>query len=201
MATNSREQQHLTLALEKMSDDLTAAGVKTYPSPGRLRVALPGLELAVFALDRVPPAERERRVYGALQVRVRAGQVEDPVFGWLDVNHDGRLTPRELEGASKRLVELDREGDGLVTAAQLPEQVTCAIVRGGAANDAMDATGLSGKPPGDLPRWLKAIDTDGDGEISPREFLGTSAQFSELDVNGDGFLDSSEVRPNADPSP
>ena len=38
------------------------------------------------------------------------------------------------------------------------------------------------------------MDRNADGEISPREFLGTPEQFSQLDANGDGFLDADEMQ-------
>ena len=37
------------------------------------------------------------------------------------------------------------------------------------------------------------MDANGDGEISPREFLGTKSQFDAMDANGDGLLDVEEI--------
>jgi Ca2+-binding EF-hand superfamily protein len=68
----------------------------------------------------------------------------------------------------------------------------------------MDVAGMSALvagPPTSLPAWLKAMDGNGDGEISPREFLGTREQFTALDKNGDGYLDSSEAQPPAAAAP
>ncbi len=242
------------LELAKLSDDLIAAGARTYRTPGGLQVELPGLELAVLVDDLAAPADPlaaaqarfalfdvdknelldadeaaaagvnlkeldengdgtlsfaeakeafgEARSYRERQVQVRAGQVEDAVFSWLDVNHDDRLTPREMLGAADRLAELDRDGDGLVSAAEIPDLLTCRIVRGAAAQEAMASPrGPNGNPDPAVPRWLAAMDRNADGEISRREFLGTSEQFAEMDTNGDGFLDADEVRHQDEPSP
>jgi hypothetical protein len=43
-----------------------------------------------------------------------------------------------------------------------------------------------------LADWFKRMDRNGDGDLSRREFLGTPAQFAELDVDGDGLISSQE---------
>ena len=49
-------------------------------------------------------------------------------------------------------------------------------------------------PTEDVPRWFTAMDANGDGVVSPREFLGPAEKFTPLDANGDGLLDASEAR-------
>jgi Ca2+-binding EF-hand superfamily protein len=191
------ESQPPTLELEHLSDDLIAAGAKSYSSPSGLRIELPGLQLAIAATDLAQPPKNNSRVYSNWQVQVRAGQVEDAVFGWLDVNHDERLKTRELAGATARLAELDRDGRGHVMASDVPEQLSCYVVRGAAPTDGTGMSAPAAAPPTSLPAWLKAMDGNGDGEISPREFLGTREQFTTLDKNGDGYLDASEAQPAA----
>jgi hypothetical protein len=46
-----------------------------------------------------------------------------------------------------------------------------------------------------LPRWFVHMDSNGDGDISPREFLGSLDQFEQLDSNNDHYIDSSEAIP------
>lgn len=195
------DPQPPTLELEHLSDDLIAAGAKSYSSPSGLRIELPALQLALAATDLAQPPKNNSRVYSNWQVQVRAGQVEDAVFGWLDVNHDERLKTRELAGAAARLAELDRDGRGHVVASDVPEQLSCHVVRGAAPMDVAGMSALVAGPPTSLPAWLKAMDGNGDGEISPREFLGTREQFTALDKNGDGYLDSSEAQPPAAAAP
>jgi hypothetical protein len=37
------------------------------------------------------------------------------------------------------------------------------------------------------------MDRNGDGDLTPEEFLGTRAQFDKLDTNHDGLIDFSEA--------
>jgi Ca2+-binding EF-hand superfamily protein len=151
-----------------------------------------------LSLEEIQEAAGKQRRYGWVQVQARVGEADDPLFSWLDLNHDDRLTLREMQGAAGRLGQLDADGDGVVSAAEIPDRLTCTIVRGAPANDA--APRGPARPRGNpnaqakSPRWLTAMDTNGDGEISLREFLGTAEQFEKLDVNGDGFLDTSEAQ-------
>ena len=43
------------------------------------------------------------------------------------------------------------------------------------------------------PRWFQAMDRNGDGYLSPREFLGSPARFRELDADGDGRISVAEA--------
>jgi hypothetical protein len=37
------------------------------------------------------------------------------------------------------------------------------------------------------------MDRNGDGDVSPREFLGTRAEFKRIDTDGDGLIDAREA--------
>src|SRR5262249_61699260 len=43
------------------------------------------------------------------------------------------------------------------------------------------------------PLWFRKMDRNGDGVISPREFIGTAEDFKKLDLDGDGFIDADEA--------
>ena len=43
------------------------------------------------------------------------------------------------------------------------------------------------------PAWFRAMDRNGDGVISPREFLGPPEVFRKLDLNGDGVISPEEA--------
>ena len=43
------------------------------------------------------------------------------------------------------------------------------------------------------PNWFQRMDANGDGDLSRREFLGSSDRFAELDANQDGFVDAAEA--------
>jgi hypothetical protein len=38
------------------------------------------------------------------------------------------------------------------------------------------------------------MDRNNDGDVSPREFLGTEEQFRRLDADGDGLISAEEAR-------
>ncbi|MGE3808099.1 MAG: hypothetical protein AB7K24_25845, partial [Gemmataceae bacterium] len=43
------------------------------------------------------------------------------------------------------------------------------------------------------PAWFRKMDSNGDGDISPREFLGTEAEFARLDRDSDGLINLDEA--------
>jgi Ca2+-binding EF-hand superfamily protein len=131
------------------------------------------------------------------QIHAKASDREDALFAALDQNHDQRLDAREIEQVPERLAALDASGDGLLTSDEIPESLVIGLARGSLEN--MDA--LFVLPPlvvrataADTPRWFTAMDANGDGAISRREFLGAHDTFVGLDTNGDGLLDAAEAK-------
>ena len=61
----------------------------------------------------------------------------------------------------------------------------------------MATTATSSNRPG--PPWFVRMDANGDGDICSREFLGTIAQFQQLDTNGDGLIDLAEAEAFSEP--
>ena len=45
----------------------------------------------------------------------------------------------------------------------------------------------------DGPEWFRRMDRNQDGDVSVREFLGTSTQFAALDTDQDGLMSASEA--------
>jgi Ca2+-binding EF-hand superfamily protein len=131
------------------------------------------------------------------QIHAKASDREDVLFAALDQNYDERLDAREIEDAPRRLVRFDRDGDGQVTSDELPASLSIGLARGNLEN--MDA--LFAPPPlaaqgpaADAPRWFTAMDTNQDGVVSPREFVGPAEKFGPLDANSDGLLDLAEAK-------
>lgn len=144
-------------------------------------------ELAIFLHDRTGTA--------LCQIRARAADQPDALFAALDADLDGRLETRELDNAVEHLRRLDVNRDGYVSSQELPGAMAVGFVRGSPQKG--DALYVVPTAPGDLasdaPSWFRAMDVNGDGEVSLREFLGSPQQFADLDLNGDGFLTAQET--------
>ncbi|MEX2114459.1 MAG: hypothetical protein WD845_14795 [Pirellulales bacterium] len=134
--------------------------------------------------------------YRDRQLHVLLAEPSDPLLGWLDERPDGRLTSRELSGAAERLAQLDANHDGVIGANELPDRLSCVMQLGGAVDNRASTLPLPPAPltvQQEVPGWLSAMDQNGDGEISRREFVGTPEQFQRFDGNADGFLDAEEA--------
>jgi EF hand len=120
----------------------------------------------------------------------------------LDVNHDGRLSVRELRGLPSIMASLDADHDGRFSYSELPRRTQVNVGRGPFQNRnalvvASAATNnsvrVNGDQPTTLPAWFVAMDRNHDGDVSPREFLGTSDQFRHFDADKDGLIDGGEA--------
>ncbi len=122
------------------------------------------------------------------------------LFDLLDANRDSRLSPRELAEAADRSPQWDRNSDGKLEEGEIPHQYTLSVGRGGNNPNAIAAP-VSFMGPArptspsasSAPPWFVKMDRNRDGDLSPREFLGTPEAFSRLDSNRDGLIDSAEA--------
>lgn len=131
------------------------------------------------------------------QIRARAADQEDALFTALDTNGDGRLTAREIYGAPSVLNQLDGNADGQLQSHEIPGTMTVGFVRGDANRDnaLLVMPAVSRNDNGEtVPAWFRGMDSNGDGDISPREFLGASDKFRQLDADGDGFVSGDEAK-------
>jgi Ca2+-binding EF-hand superfamily protein len=150
---------------------------------------------------------------------VRMAWESASLWDWLDQNRDGRLSLRELNHAAAE--SLPREGpkaEALDTTLRsyelilewtpgdlrLVEQLRELHQPGAAAGSGGGSLGTAGSPQrrrGEGPIWFDAMDRNQDGDLTPREFLGTPAQFQELDTNQDGLISRAEARAAKRPAP
>jgi Ca2+-binding EF-hand superfamily protein len=113
------------------------------------------------------------------------------LFQILDADHDGRLSVRELRDAWKRLAEYDPHRRGRVRREDIPLQFQIALARG-VGYRPVGAGAPAVRPPRG-PLWFRKMDRNGDGDVSPREFLGSREDFRKIDADGDGLISAEEA--------
>jgi Ca2+-binding EF-hand superfamily protein len=128
------------------------------------------------------------------------------LFELLDRDGDGRLSPRELASAHTLIAGLDTNGDGLLDKTEVPKVIAAAAVPASAqvisaTNGYFDGVTFANQPAvpriltaGGAPEWFLKMDRNGDGDLSPREFLGPLELFRELDTDGDGLISVEEAK-------
>lgn len=128
-----------------------------------------------------------------LQGRIAAGHVLLTVldhgaglFEVLDADRDGSLSVRELRTAWDRLTAIGCVTDGTFDRAKLPRQLIATVSRG-------HPQSALGKPIRGGPEWFKAMDRNGDGDVSRAEFTGPADVFDKLDADRDGLLSADEA--------
>jgi Ca2+-binding EF-hand superfamily protein len=155
-------------------------------------------ELAAY-LDDVQ--ERQARLIAATPALVLSDRGQG-LFEWLDQDRDGRLSLRELREASKLLARLGREAEGEISRDDLPESYQLAVGLGQAS---LGRAGPEAFTPPEAPMlsldwaapgllWFYKMDRNRDGDLSPREFLGTADDFRRLDADGDGLISPEEAK-------
>src|SRR5262249_17049358 len=119
------------------------------------------------------------------------------MFAILDANGDGKLGLRELRTAWSRLAPYDRKRQGSIGKNDIPLQFQINVGSNffGHLGPAPFYGGTQPvrSAPGKGPLWFRKMDLNGDGDVSPREFLGTREDFKRIDTDGDGLISASEA--------
>ncbi len=125
------------------------------------------------------------------------------LFELLDANNDGRLSVRELRGAWARLAPYDHDGAGAISRDEIPQQFQLTVQASGADPNLFQQQLAVAQPqvaqPPQPPRiergplWFRKMDVNGDGDVSPREFLGSLEDFKRIDTDGDGLISVEEA--------
>jgi Ca2+-binding EF-hand superfamily protein len=125
------------------------------------------------------------------------------LFDMIDTSRDSRLSVREMRNAVKLVEQLDRDGDGQISRAEIPRNILLAMGQGpGAANGnfavpvainpyGMNQTNRPNVTAG--PLWFRKMDLNRDGDVSRREFLGTDEEFDRIDTDHDGLISVQEA--------
>ena len=184
-----------------MMEALSRSGVKTDFAAVDLN------DDAMVTREEVFSFARRDQMATASRVEVSVKQDGKTLFGLLDKNADRRLSAREMRAGSNVLHAYDFNHDNKFADAELGTEFVLAISLGrpefrrtAGQTDMMsmqmgagDAI-LPGAESMQGPEWFRRMDRNQDGDVSPREFLGTTQQFVQIDSDRDRLISADEAK-------
>ena len=140
--------------------------------------------------------DRQAKVIG-LPMILQAAEQGPSFLDLLDQDRDRKLGSREQLDAARRILLEDRDGDGRVSLREFAKHHRWTIARGQVATVVQPPVLVDQRTrplgPVGAPEWFLKMDRNRDGDLSPREFLGTRATFEEYDADRDGLIDAREA--------
>lgn len=126
---------------------------------------------------------------------------EISLFSLLDRNQDNRLTPRECQNTYSAWQAQDRNQDHRLARHELSGKLRLSVElvkprlfeNVGAMPGALTGEPIMNGPRTTTPLWFQGMDRNQDGDVSPREFLGTAAAFEKWDRDRDGLISAAEA--------
>lgn len=113
-----------------------------------------------------------------------------PILKVLDTDQDGTLSASEIANASKALIQLDKDGDGIVGPEEMRPDMS--KMPGGIAGA---GTGANGQPNGAMMvKMFERSDANGDGKLTGDEIPERMRdKLKMIDKDGDGSISKSEL--------
>ena len=132
--------------------------------------------------------------------QIAVGAVADgyPLLRVVDRDNDRRLTRRERDSIAGVLAICDRNHDGKLLPGELSIPIRLGVTLGPHVHQLLNEPSASPRTPtrltsAEVPEWFTTMDKNHDGDLAPNEFLGTSAQFSDLDRDRDNLISGREA--------
>jgi hypothetical protein len=100
---------------------------------------------------------------------------------------------RELRNAWQRLADTGAEKSGSLERESATRPWTLTVMRGRNVDTARPLYQPIVRSAAKGPAWFRAMDRNGDGDVSRREWLGTAEEFRRLDKDGDGLISAKEA--------
>jgi Ca2+-binding EF-hand superfamily protein len=138
---------------------------------------------------------------GTCHVSLQVNDQGRGLFNVFDANGDGQLSIREMRTVWERVKPVCKDAAKGLDQKDLPRKIQIVAGQGNVFFNAVPVAVFGGgmaprarAAVGNVPVWFRKMDRNGDGDISPKEWLGTEEDFRQIDTDGDGLISAEEAR-------